>query len=319
MAEKSSDAVAPGGSRDPGRVDGKLRDGARSRGGARATARDGPLAHRPATSEHPIVRMTKSFEEAIALERTSDDAHRLVVPDGWQQGRGAFGGLVLGALMDAMTTREPDASRSARAFLGELCGPALPAPSRVVTRVLRRGSNQTNVAATLEQDGAVVAHASCVLASARKVSAPRIALDPPQRLPYEDARELTIPDGPAFAKHYEYRPTGALPFTRGAEPIVTGWVKERAPLTRMTAAAILGRLDAYWPGVFSIEAAPRPLATVSFMAELLRDPSTLDPRAPLFYRGRVVAESGGYFVEMRELWSGDEPVAFNQQSFAILG
>jgi hypothetical protein len=68
-----------------------------------------------------------------------------------------------------------------------------------------------------------------------------------------------------------------------------------------------------------MESAPRPIATVSFLAEILCDPSTLDPRAPLFYRARVVAEAGGYFVEMRELWSGDVPVALNQQSVAMLG
>ena len=32
-----------------------------------------------------------------------------------------------------------------------------------------------------------------------------------------------------------------------------------------------------------------------------------------------MAQHGGYFVEMRELWKGDEPVALNQQSFAMLG
>ena len=58
---------------------------------------------------------------------------------------------------------------------------------------------------------------------------------------------------------------------------------------------------------------------MSFLAEILCDPSTLDPAAPLFYRARVVAQSAGYFVEMRELWSGDVPVALNQQSLAMLG
>ena len=45
---------------------------------------------------------------------------------------------------------------------------------------------------------------------------------------------------------------------------------------------------------------------------------TLDPAMPLYYRGRAVAEFGGYFVEMRELWNGDTVVALNQQTFALL-
>jgi hypothetical protein len=263
-----------------------------------------------------------SFESAIALERLADDEHRVLVPDGWQQGRGAFGGLVLGMLMEAMASREPDASRVARAFTGDLCGPALARESRIVSRVLRRGNNQTNVSAMLEQDGAVVAHATCVLASPRKIAAPpRFTLEPPPRIAYEEATAFEVPAsfGPRFARHYEYRPTGPLPFGGGRDAVVTGWVKERVPLSRVTAAALIARLDAYWPGVFSVETAPRPIATVSFLAELLCDPRTLDPRTPLFYRARDVAQADGYVVEMRELWHGEQPVALNQQSIAMLG
>ncbi len=266
--------------------------------------------------------MPDSFEKTIALERVSENEHRLVFPDGWQQGRGAFGGLVLGAMMEAMTAAEPDAARTARAFTGDLCGPALPVETRIVTRVLRRGNNQSNVSAILEQDGAVVAHASCILAVPRKIRPPpHLTMEPPKRIPYEDVPVAPVraPLGPRFAQHYEYRPIAGLPFASSPEALVLGWVKEQVPLTRMTAAALLGRLDAYWPGVFALEGSPRPIATVSFLAEILCDPATLDPLLPLFYRARVVAEGGGYFVEMRELWNGDQPVALNQQSLAMLG
>jgi len=266
--------------------------------------------------------LADSFEAATALERVSDSEHRLVVPDGWQQGRGAFGGLVLGALIDAMRSREEDASRVVRAVTGDLCGPALPVESRIVSRVLRRGNNQTNVAATLEQAGAVVAHATCVLASARKVAAPpRVTLDPPRRVPYEQAQVLpaAAPFGPRFAAHYEYRSAGPMPLSGGSDAVVLGWIKERVPLARVTASALVARLDAFWPAILSVETAPRPVATVSFLAEILCEPSALDPVAPLFYRARTVAQGSGYFVELRELWHGDEPVALNQQSFALLG
>jgi hypothetical protein len=208
-----------------------------------------------------------------------------------------------------------------RAFSGDLCGPALPMESRIVSRVLRRGSNQTNVTALLEQ-AAVVAIATCVLAAPRKIATPpRLTLDPPRPVPYARAAALAEApmDAARFAQHYEFRPTSGAPSHPGSEAVVHGWVKERVALTRMTAAALLGRLDAYWPAIFSLESAPRPAATVSFLAELLCDPTTLDPSEPLFYRARAVAEDGGYFIEMRELWNGDQPVAYNQQSFAMLG
>lgn len=263
-----------------------------------------------------------SFESATRIEQVSDEEHRWVVPDGWQQGRGAFGGLVFGALMQAMASREADPARVARAFTGEICAPALPVASAIRTRVLRRGSKQTNVTAALEQNGEAVAVASAVFASKRDVALiPNLPREAPASIPFERAETIPVgpPFGPAFAPHYEYRPTGTLPFSGGKEPVVVGWLRESTPLVRVTAAALIARLDAYWPAMFSVEAAPRPAATVSYMAELFCDPAELDPKEPLFYRGRAIAQSGGYFVELRELWRGDQPVAFNQQSFALLG
>lgn len=263
----------------------------------------------------------ESFEQAIALTRVSDHEYILRVRDGWQQGRGAFGGLVLGALQAAMRQHEADTTRLSRTFSGELCGPAMVKEARIVTRVLRRGNNQTNLAATLEQDGAILAHATGVFAAPRRIApSPALTFEAPQQPPFETARALPMapPLGPPFAQHYEYRPTGPLPFSGGSEAIVLGWLIERVPLARVTAAALVARLDAHWPAIFSRETRMRGAATVTYLAEFLCDPSTLDPAAPLFYRGRAVAEAGGYFVEMRELWNKDQVVALNQQTFALL-
>jgi len=265
--------------------------------------------------------MVVSFDHARALVPTEDGQLDWDVPEGWQQGRGAFGGLVLAALLDAMTTREPEGLRLPRALTGELCGPCLPGRSRIATQVLRRGNNQTNVTATLSQEGQTVAHASLTLASARRVpDVPKMTMPSPARPPWQDAPVAPIraPIGPTFAEHYEYRVIGALPFTSSPEALVQGYVRETTTLQKLTHAAIVGRLDAFYPAIFVVSSAPRPMATVSFMAEFLADPATLDPAVPLFYRARAIAEAGGYFVELRELWSGDTPVALNQQTFAIV-
>jgi hypothetical protein len=265
--------------------------------------------------------MPQSFESASALTRIAEDEHELTIPDGWQQGRGAFGGLVLATLLAAMEADEKDKARLVRAFSGEICAPVLPVATRLKTHLLRRGNNQSNWSATLTQNGEIVAHGSCAMATARKVAdSPIGAFDLPAQSPYAEGRAVDLgpPLAPTFTQHYEYRPTGPLPFTGGKDALVLGWVKERVPLSRVTAPALLGRVDAHWPALFSVETQRRAVATVSFLAEFLVDPSTLDPNEPLFYRGRVVAQHGGYFVEYRELWKGDTPVLFNQQSMALL-
>ena len=83
--------------------------------------------------------MNSSFAEATAVRRVSDDEFVTSVPDGWQQGRGAYGGLVLGAMARASLAAEPDGARACRCLTGDLCGPVLPGEARIRTEVLRRG------------------------------------------------------------------------------------------------------------------------------------------------------------------------------------
>jgi acyl-CoA hydrolase len=86
----------------------------------------------------------------------------------------------------------------------------------------------------------------------------------------------------------------------------------------MDAPALIGRLDAWWPTLFTIESGPRPVSTVQFTAELLADPASLDPALPLRYRAEMISLRDGFFLESRELWRGDELVALNQQTFVMI-
>lgn len=264
--------------------------------------------------------MSSDFQIASKVEETSPSEFAALIPDHWQQGRGAFGGLVLGTLLRAIERCEPDASRTTRTLSGDLCGPVLSGPAELRVRTLRRGNNQSNLAAELAQDGAVLATASAVLSPPRAADgAPRfVPAPPPSSPPWRELPALAVapPVGPAFAQHYEYRAAGA-PFSRGDEPVIDGFIRERVPLARLDAPALVGRLDAWWPTLFAV-GAPRPVATISFVAEILVDPATLPPEEPLRYRARMAALHDGFFVELRELWSGERVVALNQQTFAIL-
>lgn len=244
---------------------------------------------------------------------------RVDIPDGWQQGRGAFGGLVLATLLRAMERAEPDRPRATRTLTGDLCGPVLPGAADVAVQTLRRGNNQSNLAATLTQNGAVVAVATAVLSPPRLVGdAPRFTPAPPPALAWRDLPLLTVgpPTGPVFTQHYEYR-SATSAFARG-EARIDGFIRERALLASVDAPALVARLDAWWPTLFALGGAPRPVATISFTAQILVDPATVPPAEPLRYRARMEALHDGFFVELRELWHGERVVALNQQTFAIL-
>jgi hypothetical protein len=269
--------------------------------------------------------MPSPFERASAVELlpTTDETaltFRAHIPDGWQQGRGAFGGLVLGTLLRAMIAAEPDRARTPRTLTGDLAGPVLPGEALLHVRVVRRGANQTNVSARLEQGGVELASATTILSAPRASDARTLSPRPPPAKPFADVEVVPIgpPFGPVFAPHYEYRPTGPLPFSGAHEPITAGWVRERTAPDRLDAPGLTALLDAWWPALFSIDQGPRPMATVAFTAEYLHDPAALPAGAALLHTGRVHALAGGFFLELRELWWGDVLVALNQQTFAVL-
>ena len=271
--------------------------------------------------------MRSGFEEATALESVEPSGEtsearvfRALVPDGWQQGKGAFGGVVIGILTRAILASEGDAARRLRSLTADLCAPLLPGPAEVRVTLLRRGASMSFVEARLTQAGVVVARASAALSATRAIAPAAITYAPPRRPPYDDALLVPVapPLGPVFAERYEYRSTGPLPFAGGAEPAAEGWLREKRTPSVLDEAAIVGLLDAWWPTVFAVDTRPRAVATVGYTMQLLVDPRTLPPAEPLFYRARGVAGADNFFIEMRELWAGDDVVAMNQQTFALL-
>lgn len=260
------------------------------------------------------------FESATRLEPFAPGRFRMEVPDGWQQGRGAFGGVVLGALARAMESVADSPEQRLRTLSGDIAAPVAVGPAEVEVRVLRRGANQMNVVAELKQDGNTGAIATAVLSAPRKAQAKPVTPSAPSLTPWEQIEPLPIgpPVGPVFAPHYLYYSSGPLPFAGGDEPITAGWIREKVVPSAIDAAMLMGYLDAWWPAMYSVEDTFRMAATISFMAEVLVDPAELDPAKPLGYTGRVEALSDGFAVEYRELWDEERLVALNQQTFALL-
>jgi hypothetical protein len=255
------------------------------------------------------MKMTFAGATAISTD-PQDHQFRAVVPDGWQQGRGAFGGLVLGILARAIERDEPDSRRRIRSLMGDIAGPVLPGECTIRVRTLRRGNNQSNLAAELAQGDSVLATASAILSPPRTAHSHAGFLGKPAHSDWRTVEPLDMSARPSFTRHYLYRDLGST-----AESI-EAFISEREPLEHLDTAAIIARLDAWYPTLFHLEG-PRPMATVGFAAELLVDPATLSTD-PLRYRAKLAAMNEGFLVEFRELWQADRIVALNQQTFAVL-
>lgn len=282
-------------------------------------ARRARAASRPGAT---VANVIETFDAASALTPAGDGRFGWQVPDGWQQGKGAFGGLVLGTLLRAMEACEPEAARRTRSISGELPAPARPVATEITVEILRRGGGTTFLTARATQGGATVARASALCASSRPTGAARGGLSAPALPPPGELIAAPPPavgaGPPPFTRLYEYLPTAPLPYAKAEVAAANGWLRTRTPLARLDAPAIIGLLDAWWPTALACETRPRPMATVTFTAELLANPATLNPVAPFAYRARLDGVADGFSVEVRELWQDGVLVALNQQVFAFL-
>lgn len=262
------------------------------------------------------------FDTLVTPRPRATGAYEIEVPDGWQQGKGAFGGLVLAMLTRAAEHAAADPARALRSLTAQIVAPVLPGPTEIATEILRAGSGVTAVAARLVQRGEVCAHAVATLGRARQTYDAAPTLTPPSPRPW---RELTsippgLPMAPTFTRHIEQWPTGPLPFSGAGSALETaGWVRLRRPGPARDAAFVIALADSYWPGFLAAASAPRPSATLTFSLETMADLVGLDPDAPLFYRARILGARDGYAVEAREVWGEDgRLVALNQQIFAVI-
>jgi hypothetical protein len=138
-----------------------------------------------------------------------------------------------------------------------------------------------------------------------------------------DVAPLAAPLAPVFAHHFEFRVTGALPFSSSSRATAQGFLRPCAPDGQprppVDAAVIAACADAWWPAAFALFDAPRPTATITYALELGVDPASLDPDEPLFHDARCDVAADGYAVEHRALWTPRGTlVAQNQQVFAVI-
>jgi len=265
-----------------------------------------------------------SFDSAVALQPAGEGRLSWTVPDGWQQGRGAWGGLVVGAMARAVVASEPDHDRILRSVTAELVAPAVAGEHTIDVACVRRGSAVSTWKAVLTDEGdRTVAVMTAVLGATRRVDpAPdydawqTVAPPPapaPDGLPSID---LTGLGGPVFMRHIDMRPVSGIP-GEGRRPEAVGWVSLREAVP-MDATALVALVDAWWPAGLVAMTALRPIATVAFAANLVMDPVDV-PSGPLLHHSFVTAAAEGFTSEVRRLWTPDgRLVVDNLQSIVLI-
>lgn len=249
------------------------------------------------------------------------DAFTLDVPAGWRQGRGAFGGLTIAALIRAIEQRAGD-GRTVRTVTAEIPGATAAGEAEIHVEVLRAGKTTTTARAVLEQAGEVKTHAVAILSAPYATEGMRwCELQAPAAPPWDTIEPVPMQVGawPEFASHFEYRLVGGIPGA-GAAAHTVGWVRPRDPGAARDVGYIAAVMDAWWPATLvRMRPPPQRMATIAYTLEIVGGLEGLDPDKPLLYRGDVPVCEPGYFLETRELWSDSgRLVARNHQTFAII-
>ena len=107
---------------------------------------------------------------ALVRPTATDDPLRftLDVPDGLQQGRGAWGGVATGAMVAAAQLVDPRPEMAVRTLSAQLVAPVLVGRMHLVVEELRRGSATNTLEVRCRDDeGALLAHGVVVLGAPR--------------------------------------------------------------------------------------------------------------------------------------------------------
>lgn len=250
------------------------------------------------------------------------------LPQGWLQGRGAWGGLLVATAVraaQAADVRQGEAAspRCVREVSIDMLGPVLPGDNPVRVLPLRQGSGTSAWRVEFLGDGEVLASASVVLGKPRsgdQLSLVDASLSPPNDARWDEipVTRLGPPMAPEFTQNLEFRVVSGFPYQGRPEEAVS-WVRLPSLDGSADAPLLLGMVDALWPATLACLTEPRPMATLTFAASLLIDPATVDAGLPLLHRGRLVSVADGYATETRELWTPDGRLAvWNTQVNAII-
>lgn len=263
-----------------------------------------------------------SFTSATALTRTPGGSLGWDVPDGWQQGRGAWGGLVAGAVVRAVEECEPDPSRRLRTVSLHLPGPLGVGAASVRVDPLRLGSAMSTWSVTVESAGALCAQAVVLTGTARVPEETTLGwgtAGAPSLPPWPDLPPLPsgLPGMPTFLQHVELRVVEGLPLV-GGQGRAAGYVRF-VEQRSWDAAQLLGIVDAWYPTALVALPAQRPMATVTSANHLLVDPATIPSGEPMLYAAAMAAAHDGFTTETRRLWTLDGRLAVeNHQSVVLI-
>lgn len=261
------------------------------------------------------------FDQLLESINQSETIH---IPEGWGQGRAAFGGLVGAILVKKAQSILADATKQLRSGYVNFVGPVVVGEALLQADILREGNSVTSIQVKLIQNNQVQSTLIASFGSARdsviqvasQHSAPSISAP-------ADSRELPYIEGmtPEFFKHFDACwSVGEMPFSASAQPDFGGWMrfKPTEQVKKIKLPHLFALVDMWPPAVLSMFNRLAPASSLNWTLDLINMPNNLSGEAWLQYQVKTDFAADGYAYSQAHIW--DEQgnlVAISRQTVTV--
>lgn len=259
------------------------------------------------------------FNEIAQNITPEAEGFRGAIPEGWRQGRTAYGGLTAGLSLVAAQKQFPDLPPFRSATINFI-GPVTEDPV-FTSNLLRQGRNVTSVETIGRIGDQVISNCTFIFAGLRESG---VTVDfPAPETPAPETCEPFTPPGaegfvPGFFTRFDTRLiAGARPMSGASEGYIRTWSRHKDESSREGIASLLTLGDVLPPSAAPLFTAFGPVSSVNWIFTVLSDdPETDDGWWHI--ETKLTATIGGYSTQVMRIWNtSGELVAEGMQCVAI--
>ncbi len=257
------------------------------------------------------------FHPSCTPEEITENRYHWDFDPSWHQGRGAYGGLIFGAMTHITAKHSPFPLRRLSA---ELCAPILSGGVELAIEEMRKGAATRFYQIRFTQGGKIAAFGSVTCGSVRNTDLDCRDEKAPDFPDWRERKPIFFSKGmPDFCRHFNYWPVLGFPHSMPKKLKTGGWVQAVKPGQHMTQELIAGLIDTWWPSIYLRAEKPRLMGTLSFAMDFMHPPLEdigVDP-CMLICETDTVHE--GFALELNRLYdSNGRLLAQAQQLIAII-
>jgi acyl-CoA thioesterase len=257
------------------------------------------------------------------LLESINQSETIIIPEGWGQGRAAFGGLVGAILVKKAQSVLADATKQFRSGYINFVGPVLVGEADLQADILREGNSVTGIQVKLIQNNQVQSTLVASFGNARD-SVIQVAGQVASFLSAPaDSREMPFIEGmtPEFFKHFDACwAEGDMPFSASKNPDFAGWMrfKPEEHVKKIKLPHVFALVDMWPPAVLSMFNRLAPASSLNWTLDLINMPHNMSGDMWWQYQVKTDFAADGYAYSQAHIW--DEQgnlIAISRQAVTV--